>query len=752
MMSNAQSTSGGSNTTRTAGVDALEAAGGAALPASLVLEQPLLGQRGADEWLLTNGLGGFAMGTPACGLDRRYHGWLIAALRPPVGRFVALSACAEWLMLRKPAGAGAESGATASAGGRDANFLRVDLSTFVFAESDPARAVESPTGAARLVRFERMSAGAVAWTYRVRDKASGTDCTLRRTLLLHREKNAASIAYDIEGLIGVEAFLEVRPLTPLRDFHDLVERREQVRVRASADERGVRMTHRLADVRIGLREGGAAGRFVDEPQWWNNFCYRRDWQRGQSWREQLWSPGCFVAPVSASAARKTRLEVVVAAGADAGERALAALASCDEAMRGESERLGGLVRAARAQDDPTLARLVVAADQFVVRRVDPTAGPGTQKPLTSIIAGYPWFSDWGRDTSIALPGLLLTCGRFGEALDCLRAFAALRRRGLIPNCFDNGSGQAEYNTVDASLWFVVACCRYAIASGDAGGFDAHLRRACLEIVDAYREGTDHHIRVDPRDGLVSAGDASTQLTWMDARRDGVVFTPRFGKPVEVNALWYNALLMLAGVMEARTPRTARELTQHAELCARNFEPAFWNSAHACLNDVAHAGVFELRPNQIFAIALEHSPVAPPRRSAILEAVRHHLVVREGVRTLAPGSSGYCPRYEGSLFERDRAYHNGTVWPWLLGAYAEAVMRVGGFSDASRTHAATVLSAAASTLEVPRDPRTPAGPLGSVCEVLDAEPGPHGRRPEGCPMQAWSVAELLRVLAMARHGA
>ncbi len=724
-------------TTRTGGEQV------ASLPGGIVLEQPLLGARGGDEWLLTNGLGGFAMGNPLGGLDRRYHAWLIAALRPPVGRFVALSACAEWLMLRK-------AGASEVASGRDANFVRVDLSTFVFAERDPNKAVESPTGAARLVRFERLSAGACVWVYRVRDEASGTDCTVRRTLVLHRERNAASIVYDVEGCVGTESYLEVRPLTPLRDFHDLVERREQLRVQVEASERSVRLAHRLADVRMGLRDGLRAGRFVDEPQWWNNLCYRKDWQRGQSWREQVWSPGCFVARIGSGEAMKARVEVLVAAGADAEEEAFAGIPGFEQALAGEAARLGALVGAigGGGETDATQAHLAIAADQFVVRRVDPTMSSGMDKPLTSIIAGYPWFSDWGRDTAIAMPGLLLTCGRFGEALDCLRAFAGLRRRGLIPNCFDNGSGLAEYNTVDASLWFVIACCRYVRTSGDVAGFEAHLRKACLDVIDAYRAGTDHHIRVDPKDGLVSAGDASTQLTWMDARRDGVVFTPRSGKPVEINALWYNALLQLAGVLESRTPRTARELTQLAEQCGRSFEPAFWNTAHACLNDVAHASQFEMRPNQIFAVSLEHSPVAGPRRSAIVEAVRHHLVVAEGVRTLAAGSAGYCPRFEGSLFERDRAYHNGTVWPWLLGAYAEAVMRVGSFGEASRSEAARIVRGACGTLEAARDPRRPAGPLGSVCEVLDAEQGATGRRPEGCPMQAWSVAELLRVLALA----
>jgi predicted glycogen debranching enzyme len=532
-----------------------------------------------------------------------------------------------------------------------------------------------------------------------------------------------------------------------------VERHDQLRMQAEASERGVRLGHPLADVRMGLRgeHDARGGRFVNEPQWWNNFCYRKDWRRGQSWREQLWSPGCFVGKVEAGRRASTRVELLVAAGGDAEERAFAAIPTLDGALRSEAERLGGLVAAAGGEKDATQARLVLAADQFVVRRVDPTMSSGMDKPLTSIIAGYPWFSDWGRDTCIAVPGLLLACGRFGEALDCLRAFAGLRRRGLIPNCFDNGSGQAEYNTVDASLWFVIACCQYARASGDVEGFVGHLRKACLDVIDAYRMGTDHHIRVDPKDGLVSAGDASKQLTWMDARRDGVVFTPRFGKPVEINALWYNALLQLAGVMESRTPRTARELTQLAEQCGRSFEPAFWNTAHACLNDVAHASQFEMRPNQIFAVSLEHSPVAGPRRSAIVEAVRHQLVVAEGVRTLAAGAPGYCERFEGSLFELDRAYHNGTVWPWLLGAYAEAVMRVGDFSEASRAEAAKVLRGACATLDAPRDPRRPAGPLGSVCEVLDAEPGATGRRPEGCPMQAWSVAELLRVLTLARAG-
>lgn len=737
------------------------------LPA-LRMDQPLLAARGSDEWLLTNGLGGFAFGTASGVPQRRYHGWLVASMQPPGGRFVALSACADALVVQKGQRSGGQRGMKQA---DEQSLLRYDLASFHF--GDPMNPVVSPSGTSRLVRFER-GPSSVLWTYEVNDEAAGVNAKVTRRLQLHRGSNAVTIAYDIEGTPDWDCFLECRPLLAMRDFHWLNDHQDSSRYQVfdvqapgttndAGRQQGVRVVANGGVLELAIQDRTQAS-FSEQPrgrfsqniggQWWHNFVYQRDFSRGQSHHEHLFSPGCFVLPLRPSEPSQHVEIVAIVGGADSAttERREKKMPIGDLA-KVENARLASLagyvVKTCAAPLDAkskdTIAKLVIASDAFVVQRL----GVGGGKPLSSIIAGYPWFGDWGRDTFVSLPGLLLTTGRYAEALDTLRAFAAMRRRGLIPNCFDNRTGVAEYNTVDASLWFIVASCRFAKASGDVEGFDTHLRQACLDIVEAYQQGTEYGIKVDPKDGLVAAGDATTQLTWMDARRDGVTFTPRSGKPVEVNALWYAGLLMLADVIEASQPRTARELRQHANLCGSNFEAAFWHSAHACLHDVAYASTFEMRPNQIFAAALEYSPLPVPKRRAIVEAVRHFLVVPEGVRTLSPGSSLYRGRYEGSLFDRDGAYHNGTVWPWLLGAFCDALMRNEGYSEVSRKQARGLLEGAMMTLSVQTEPAAPIQPLCNIAEIYDADDrcaslGVAGmRRPEGCPMQAWSVAELLR---------
>lgn len=738
----------------------------------LRLDQPLLAARGSDEWLLTNGLGGFAFGTASGIPQRRYHGWLVAATQPPGGRVVALSACADALVVQK----GRRSTGRNNKQSGEQSLLRFDLASFHFA--DPMNPAVSPSGTSRLVRFER-GPSSVSWTYEVRDESANINAKVTRRLHLHRGSNALTIAYDIDSSPEWDCFLECRPLVAMRDFHELVEREDSSRYQVfdvqapgttndSNHQQGVRVVANGNVLEMTLRDRVPVS-FSEQPrgrfsqniggQWWYNFVYQRDFTRGQSHREHLFSPGCFIVPLRTHEPHQ-RVEIVANVGGgegSVGTKQLNAKSTCfDELAKTETTRLTGLVQNVTksstipfdAKIKDTVAKLVVASDAFVVQR----SGVGGDKPMSSVIAGYPWFGDWGRDTFVSLTGLMLTTGRYTEALDTLRAFASLRRRGLIPNCFDSGTGSAEYNTVDASLWFILASCRYAKASGDVAGFETHLRQACLDIIDAYQKGTDYGIRVDSKDGLITAGDAKTQLTWMDARRDGVVFTPRAGKPVEVNALWFASLLMLADVVEAKHPRTARELRQHANVCGASFEAAYWHSAHACLHDVAYASTFEMRPNQIFAAALEYSPLPVPKRRAIVEAMRHFLLVPEGVRTLAPGSSQYRGRYEGSLFDRDGAYHNGTAWPWLLGAFCDAMIRNEGHSEVSRKQARGLLEGAMRTLSVQTEPVAPIQPIGNIAEIYDADDrsGSQGvagaRRPEGCPMQAWSIAELLRVYA------
>ena len=676
---------------------------------------------GRSEWLLTNGMGGFAMGTARGVPERRYHAWLIAAMRPPLGRVATLHSCAEWLVV--------ENGPEQSPGVR-----RYDLSAYQFGGG-----TIHPHGLDGFQEF-RATPESVSWRWVV----PGVNVLVTRSLLLAHGANGAAVQYTVVGC-GRRAWIEVRPLMALRDFHELrsVGARFDTRVTgASVEVLGGGAPLMLAGKR---EDGGDGAQFVSDPQWWMTFEYARDRERGQESNEDLFSPGVFVFGCEA----QTRVVVQAWTPTQAGRESPFA-DSWGEELRKLQRRTGGLVQKAGAQGggETGTARgravapaLVKAADAFVVSR----DAPG--RALTSIIAGYPWFSDWGRDTFISMRGLLLCTGRFKEALEVLQAFAGLQRRGLIPNCFDDGSGAPQYNTVDASLWFVHAACEYQRVTGDRAGF-ATVRQACLNVIEAFRAGTDFGIRVDA-DGLVAAGNEGTQLTWMDAQRDGVVFTPRHGKPVEINALWYSGLLELAREIEPELPRRARELVQVADVAGRGFG-AFWNDTEACLFDVltpAPGGWSpnpQVRPNQVFAVSQPFSPLPPERQRAVVACVRERLLTPVGLRTLERADPAYVGRYEGPLRQRDGAYHNGTVWPWLIGPYGEAVLRVGQFSDSARAEVRAALTPLLDEFTRRRE----AGPLRQVAEIYDAEPIDGLQRPEGCMAQAWSVGEMLRVRTLA----
>ncbi|MCC6678776.1 MAG: glycogen debranching enzyme family protein [Phycisphaerales bacterium] len=692
----------------------------------------------ASEWLLASGLGGFAMGTALAVPTRRYHAWLIAALTPPVGRIVALHSVVDALILEAD-GVHPEQ--------------RLDLSTFNF-----QGARHHPPGHQLLVSFEKDLT--IRWKFR------WGPVTITRELALLRDQNAAVIRYRINAE-GRRARLELRPLTPLRDFHALLRHDEAPAFRITAGP-GTLHIHRdtLDSPSITLGLSCPAAREVADPQWWRNFEYDQDRLRGQDFLEDLFSPGLFTHAIPP---RRGEHTVELLAWVDGNGETGRPRGDLDADLRDEAWRLQDLTEATARRcrmddkhpDREPLSTLVRAADQFVVGREPPPTAPGAAAisestgprgpaPLdTSIIAGYPWFSDWGRDAMISLPGLLLSTGRFYEAQRLLKTFARHARAGLIPNCFDDLTGRAEYNTADASLWFIHAACRTLAESGDRRAFDGPVRQACLQVIEAYRAGTEFNIRMDRADGLIAAGDATTQLTWMDARRDGVTFTPRHGKPVEVNALWFNALLSLADAIEPDQPRTAREFRQLAEQTARSFRERFVRAdglgLHDCLTpDATHATGWRpddrIRPNQILAVSLPHSALTPEQQQRVIAVVRARLLTPHGLRTLDPGDPGYKPRYEGSLFDRDGAYHNGTVWPWLIGPYAEAILRTGKFSAAARTQARAALQGLLNEL----DSRS----IATLPEIYDAEDGPDGPRgPQGCIAQAWSVAEVLRALVL-----
>ncbi len=662
------------------------------------------------EWLITDGLGGFAMGT-ALGLNsRRYHGWLVHAARPPLGRNMLLNTVMERFTLAAP-GAAEET---------------VEISNFEFAEAHIA-----PRGHRFLKRFER-GVSACRWVYRA------GEFTIERHITIGWRSGGAEVRYRIEGPAGSQVRLTLLPLVRLNDFHHLI-RCDGRRFRVRGTPSGIAVA---ADDGTELHLAASGGQFHAGSDWWFNFHYEHERRRGQHFIEDLFTPGefrheCVIEP-------RGSCEFVLLAAAEA--------VTFTGAGDPTGIRRTGDARAARLKaaaervtiTAPALGRrldLLAAADDFIVpRRVG-------DESLMTILAGYPWFGDWGRDTMIAIRGLLLVTGRFDEALRTLRAFASHRQRGLIPNLFDDRAAAAHYNTVDASLWFIHAACEFRRLSGDAAAFDRDLREACLDIIDHYRRGTDYGIRMDERDGMIAAGDASTQLTWMDARRDGVVFTPRHGKPVEINALWHHALCSLAEAVGAADPSRAADLDELARRVRAHFEAAFWCEQTRCLADVlvpegdGWRQDASIRPNQIIACALRFSPVGIEKRRAVIAAIEEHLLTPVGLRTLSPRDPRYCGRFEGSMFERDRAYHQGTVWPWLMGPFIEAVLRADDFSSAARQRGRALVEPLLEQMAVGRS-------LGQLAEVYDGDSAPdRPHLPGGCIAQAWSVAAVLDALAM-----
>jgi predicted glycogen debranching enzyme len=668
------------------------------------------------EWLLTNGFGGFAMGTPSGIPTRRYHGMLVSDSRTSPMRRVYLNACAEEVVLT--------SGGTTRV---------VALSSFRFRAGDGADVVH-PEGWASLTSFEK-GAGC-RWEFDV----PGVKVVKR--LALRRDTRAAVLHYDVTPSKGVQAELRVRPLVSLRNFHWTPRRQDgDRRFDVLAGESGCEVRRVGEDVRLFLAGGGdgaGACSFAHDEQWWYNFLYSVDRARGQECIEDTFSPGEFVFRASGRRVKfggtiQASLDSVPVAGIDEVEEAIAAH---------RSRLVAHAAKAAGSAKGPELASLVWASDDFVIA----PNRPGEEKGIVSVIAGYPWFADWGRDAMISLPGLLLLTGRHDEAKRVLLRFARATRRGIVPNRFGDDEGEPQYNTVDASLWFVQACWRYARATGDTKGFTGELLPTCLEILEHYRRGTDYSIGMDPHDFLVSAGSALTQLTWMDAQRDGVVFTPRHGKAVEINALWCSGLALMAEATQGLDRMRSADLRSLAEAAASSFRSRFWNTARSCCYDsLAPAGggwtpSAEVRPNQVFAASLPESPLTPSQRRDVVACVQSLLYTPMGLRTLAPGEAGYRPRFRGDLYALDSAYHNGTAWPWLLGALAEAVMRLDGFSAISREEARKLLRPIISYLD--------GWCLGQLPEVFDAEGTPDDpQRPGGCPAQAWSVAEVLRSWGM-----
>ena len=636
------------------------------------------------EWLEADGLGGFAMGTASGRRTRRYHALLVAAASPPGERRVLLE--------------DVEVVAETAAG-------RFPLT---------ARRYPSPEGDVLHPDVEPVAFHDAPW---IRWEWALPDGTLLAQELVV-PKGAAQVGLRWRRLAGRGSLrLHVRPFLSGRPFHALERHDETPRfpLRVAAGELAWGLPGPL-DVRASPHAQSWVWR--EDPVVLRQALFTAERARGLDHLADLASPGVF----------ELAGEDVSLVFGVTGDGSLPRFAALAEAERRRRARLAPRDAPART------AQLMRAADAYLVRR-----GPGR-----TIIAGYPWFADWGRDTMICLPGLFLATGRRDEAFRTLVTFARARRRGLIPNHFDDYAGPAHYNTVDAPLWFVHACCQYLKETGDRPGFAAELLPACDEVVLAYRHGTDHNIHADPADGLISAGDPETQLTWMDARRDGVTFTPRWGKAVEINALWHNALAGLAEAVRPDAPAFAVDLEGHARRVADSFRRVFLGGPLGGLidhltptgEDGAWEASLQLRPNQVFAVSLPHSALTPEDQRRVIDLVADRLLTPVGLRTLDADDPAYRPRFEGDMFKRDGAYHNGTVWPWLIGPYAEGVLRAHAFSDASRERARAAIIPLIDSMD--RDL------LGQIAEVYDAD---EPRRADGCLAQAWSVAEPLRAYAL-----
>ncbi|UCF93733.1 MAG: glycogen debranching enzyme N-terminal domain-containing protein, partial [Desulfobacterales bacterium] len=445
--------------------------------------------------------------------------------------------------------------------------------------------------------------------------------------------------------------------------------------------------------------------------WYFNFEYLVERYRGQDFQEDLFTHGKFACRLNAGAT----LGVIVSTQNPAGRSAFALLAQ-------EKQRRQNLFAKLPVSDELT-RMLTLAADQFVVPR---------GQDWRTIIAGYHWFTDWGRDTMIALPGLTLVTGRFDDARKILRAFAANASQGMLPNRFVDSGETPDYNTVDATLWFFVAIYKYLHYTRDTALVCDELLPILRDIIAWHDRGTRYHIRVDA-DGLLYAGEPGVQLTWMDAKIGDWVVTPRPGKAVEINALWYNALAILAELSHAcgQTDQAAH-FGQRAEQVRERFGEVFWYDAGGYLYDYV-AGEHRdtaIRPNQIFALSLPFALLAEQRAQRVLEIITAKLYTPFGLRSLAPEDPAYRPLYAGSAYARDSAYHQGTVWGWLLGPYLTALIRIQGASGRRK---------ARQLLEALQPHLSDAG-LGTVSEIFDGD-APHA--PRGCIAQAWSVAEILR---------
>lgn len=633
------------------------------------------------EWLLTNGIGGFASSTVIGANTRRYHGLLVAALRPPVNRHLILSKIDESATLN-------------------------EKSYGLHSHSTPGHVMK---GYLNLQRFVTEPLPTFIYSFE--------DVFIEKKVCMVHGKNTTVVSYRI---INGNSPLKLRltPLVNFRDYHFDSHRDYMHFDRRSSGNNVEIIPYNL---NLSIKMYCSSGVFVEQDDcFFKDMEYPVERERGLHPVEDHYIPGYYEVGVEPG---EDRFVTVIATVEDE-------IGNTDGAflIEEESKRMKNLAEASGFEDD-FARKLVTAADNFIVYRRS-TGGK-------TIIAGYPWFTDWGRDTMIALPGLTLVTGRFQDAREILYTFSRYVKDGLIPNKFPDEGEEPIYNTVDAPLWYFEAVQKYLEYTGDYDFVFKNIYPALKEIVNAYIKGTHFNIKMDD-DYLVSAGEMGTQLTWMDAKIGDWVVTPRHGKAVEINALWYNALRVMSG-LAANFGDNGGYYDNIAEGAKRAFCESFWNEGSQCLYDVISGENKDgrVRPNQIIAISLTYPVLEGYKAEMVVGRVWKELYTAYGLRSLSPESHGYKGIYAGDQYNRDSAYHQGTVWTWPLGHFITAYLRVNNYSPKSRELALKMV--------MPLKDHLHDACIGNISEIFD---GDEPLRPRGCFAQAWSVGEILRAYAEA----
>ena len=655
------------------------------------------------EWIVTNGLGGYASGTVSGALTRRYHGLLVAALTRPFGRTMMFNHVGE--TLRWPDG------------------HTVSLHDIV--ETRDGKEL----GTTKYLAAFQLEAGLPVWTYEV------DGVRFEKRVIMPHLQNTTHVSYRL--LTRDPIRLELRPFVAFR-LHDAPVNQllaAPYLVQALGDRFEISPGGDLAPLRLFVH--GTDKAFTLQPRMFGSLAYALEHGRGYEGSGDLWSPGYLRLTLTPDAPG------TLVASTESWETIDAI--SPEDLPRAEDRRRRRLIESAK-QVAPTgmAAELVLAADQFIITpagRIEEAArARAFGDEVRTVIAGYHWFTDWGRDTMISLEGLTLCTGRQREAGYILRTFGHYVRNGLIPNMFPEGTKDGLYHTADASLWFFHAVHRYVRATGDRSTLRQLLPKL-LSIFEHHLKGTLFGIGVDPADGLIRQGEQGYQLTWMDAKVDDWVVTPRRGKTVEINALWYNALSLLAGWLREEGDPAAVQAEECAARAYESFNARFWYDEGSYLYDVVdgdQGNDTACRPNQLLAISLDHPVLDRSRWEPVFNLVRDRLLTPVGLRSLAPGHRDYKPQYYGDLRARDAAYHQGTVWGWLVGPFVDAWLKLHPEDKAGARH--TLDGFAAHLNE--------AG-VGTLSEIFDAE-SPYTAR--GCISQAWTVAEVLRAWLLTEPGA